>query len=83
MSEIEIENQSYQVLGDVEKQLREAREAAEVEASRCVNSDMKAHIARLKRDVEHGEQNKDGSKKMIDDLRAKYQEVAGNFESFL
>lgn len=48
-----------------------------------MNADLKEHIKRLQRDVEIGEKNREGSKWMIDELRAKYQEVAGLFEKFL
>jgi hypothetical protein len=33
---------------------------------------LKEHIKRLKRDVEIGEKNKEGSRRMIDELRVKY-----------
>jgi chromosome segregation ATPase len=35
------------------------------------------------KDVDEGEKNKEGSKRLMADLRAKYDEVAGNFEAFL
>lgn len=61
LSEIEIENQSYQVLSDAEKQLREARNEAEASAAKSVNEDLKQHLKRLKKDIEVGEQNREGS----------------------
>ncbi len=83
LAEVEIENNSYQVLQDAEKQLREARNEAEASAANSVNNDLKDHIKRLQRDVEVGQKNREGSKRMIDELRAKYQEVAGLFEKYL
>ncbi len=62
LAEVEIENQSYQVLADAEKHLREARCAAELAAAKTVNQDLKDHAKRLKKDVEQGEKNKEGSK---------------------
>ena len=83
LAEVEIENNSYQILQDAEKQLREARNEAEASAASSVNQDLKDHIKRLQRDVEVGQKNREGSKRMIDELRAKYQEVAGLFEKYL
>ena len=40
LAEVEIENQSYQCLADAEKQLREARCAAELAAAKSVNQDL-------------------------------------------
>ena len=51
LAEVEIENQSYQVLADSEKQLREARCAAELAAAKSVNQDLRDHQRRLERDV--------------------------------
>jgi len=45
-----------------------------------VNADLKDHIKRLKRDVEQGEKNRQGAWELIEDLKQKYQDVAGNFE---
>ena len=55
LNEVEIENQSYKQLADVEKQLREARGSAELEAARFVNKDLKDQVDRLKKDVEEGD----------------------------
>lgn len=57
LAEIEIENESYKVLVDAEKQLRDARGEAELTAVKHVNSDLKEHLKRLKRDIEIGEKN--------------------------
>lgn len=80
LAEIEIENESYKVLVDAEKQLSGARGEAELTAVRSVNADLKDHIKRLKRDVEQGEKNRQGAWELIEDLKQKYQDVAGNFE---
>ena len=48
-----------------------------------MNQDLWDHARRLERDANAGEKNKDGSKRMMDDLWAKYDEVAGNFDAFL
>lgn len=52
LAEIEIENESYKVLVDAEKQLRDARGEAELTAVKYVNADLKDHLKRLKKDVE-------------------------------
>lgn len=83
LAEIEIENYSYDTLLLAEKQLREARNESEGAAAKSVNNDLKDHIKRLQRDIEVGEQNKEGSMRMLDELSAKYQETAGLFENFL
>ncbi len=57
-----------------------ARGEAELTAVRSVNADLKDHIKRLKRDVEQGEKNRQGAWELIEDLKQKYQDVAGNFE---
>lgn len=83
LAEIEIENYSYDTLLLAEKQLREARNESEGAAAKSVNNDLRDHIKRLQRDIEVGEQNKEGSMRMLDELSAKYQETAGLFENFL
>ena len=57
--------------------------AAELTAAKTVNSDLKDNIRRLERDVAQGDKNREGSLKMINQLRAKYEEVGGNFEAFI
>ncbi len=52
LAEIEIENESYKVLVDAEKQLRDARGEAELTAVKYVNADLKDHLKRLRKDVE-------------------------------
>ncbi len=80
LAEIEIENESYKVLVDAEKQLRDARGEAELTAVKYVNADLKDHLKRLRKDVELGEKNRQGAWELIEDLKQKYQSVAGNFE---
>ena len=48
LAEIEIENESYKVLVDAEKQLRDSRGEAELTAVKSVNADLKDHIKRIK-----------------------------------
>lgn len=72
LAEIEIENQCYEVLGDAEKQMREAREEAELKAAQQANDDLNQHVRRLKKEVDQGQQNQNQSQRQIDDLQAKY-----------
>ena len=69
LAEIEIENQSYKLLSDAEDQLREALNQSELAAVKSVNKDLKDQIARLRKDVEKGKKNKDGSQRLLDDLK--------------
>ena len=83
VSEVEIENHSYGTLADVERQVREARGAAEVQAARASKADLEDNIRRLHSDIKQGEKNREGVQRMINDLKAKYAQAQRDFDSYV
>ena len=80
---MEIENHSYGTLADVERQVREARGTAEVQAARASKADLEDNIRRLHSDIKQGEKNREGVQRMINDLKAKYSQAQRDFDSYV
>lgn len=87
-NEIDIQNRKLEminmhILGDSETSMRKAKEQAESQAVRAVNTDLKNHIARLQQSMPRSGAGSGEARGLMKQLNEKYEKATDRFGEYL